>query len=491
MSITWTMPDPNPPIEGRVDPTTYRTGPGDEFALRFSIRSDPRVIRVDPVGNLLLPGTGSIPVAGLTLSEAEALVRRRLGRFGRGEGFALTLYRPRRFQMPVLGEVARPGAVTLQAPVRASGAIAAAGGVTVGGAQRGIQVRRGADTVLVDLVRAARGGDPVADPLVFDSDVLFVPARGRFVEVLGAVPHPGRYDFLAGDHLTELVVLAGGTLPEAAIENAELTRFDARGLLVRMPLSLGAALAAPGGAEDRRLAEGDRLFIPSRAHWREGTMVEVVGEVMRPGPYPITEGVDRVRALLERAGGYTEFAERGAVRIERLSATVARDSLLFKLVVAYDPVVSVSDREIAYLATRERHAVAAEIGALLERGDESGNVLLLSGDRIVIPRHRPIVSVQGEVLAPGYVHYAPGQKLWDYIADAGGLTKRADRRHVRVRVATTGQDVSAKEAGELRPQDTIWVPAKRERSTWQRTRDLFVALSQVAAVYVLIHNATK
>ena len=490
-AITWTAPDPNPPIEGRVDPTTYRVGPGDEFALRNSNSSAPRIIRVGPAGDLVLPNEGSIPVAGLTLTETEALVRKRMGRHVRGKGFALTLHRPRRFRMPVLGEVARPGAVTLQAPVRASEAIAAAGGIATAGAQRGIQIRRGADTLLVDLVGAARGGNPVADPLVFESDVLFVPARGRFVEVLGAVPHPGRYDFLSGDRMSGLVELAGGVLPEASTEYAQLTRFDGRGLPEQVPVALSLALAASRGPEDRLLADGDRLFIPSRAHWREVTMVEVAGEVVRPGPYPITEGVDHVRDLLERAGGYTDFAERGAVRIERLFAAARRDSLFLNLVRAGDPVVSVTDREIAFLATRERQAVAADVGALLERGDGSGNTLLLNGDRIVVPRHRPIVSVQGEVRAPGYVLYAPGRKLWDYVADAGGLTKRADRSHVRVSIATTGQQVSAAEAGELRPQDTIWVLARRERSTSQRARFLFVAASQLAAVYLVVRQATK
>jgi len=489
--VTWTAPDPNPPIEGRVDPTTYRIGPGDEFALRTSTIRDPRIIRVDPIGNLLLPDAGSILVAGLTLSEAEALVRQRMGHSVHGKGLVLTLYRPRRFRMQVQGEVARPGAVTLQAPVRASEAITAAGGIVPGGAQRGIQIRRGTDTLFVDLVCAARCGDPLTDPLVFDSDVLFVPARGRFVEVLGAVMHAGRYDFLPGDRLSELIVLAGGLLPEAAPEYAELMRFDARDLPKRMQLSVSAALDAPNGPEDRPLADGDRLYIPSHAHWREAALVEVVGEVARPGPYPITEGVDRVRDLLERAGSYTESAERGAVRIERLLATAPRDSVPLGLASAGDPVVGVTDREIKFLPTRDRQAVAAEIGALLERGDESGNTLLLPGDRIVVPPHRAIVSVQGEVLAPGYVHYTPGRKLWDYIADAGGPTKRADRGHVRITIATTGQQVNASEARELRPQDRIWVPAKRERSSSQMARDLFVIVGQLTAVYVVVHQATK
>ncbi|HET9950836.1 MAG TPA: SLBB domain-containing protein [Candidatus Eisenbacteria bacterium] len=487
--LTW--PDPNPPIEGRVDPNTYRIGPGDEFAIRSSGSPETKVIRVGPVGDLLVPDVGAIPVAGLTLSEAESLVRQKMGRRTGQKGFALTLHRPRRFRMRIQGEVARPGAVTLQAPVRASEAIAAAGGITDAGAQRGIQLRRATDTLLVDLVRATRGADRAADPFVFENDVLFVPARGRSVRILGAVPHPGRYDLLAGDRLSGLVELAGGAHPDAAPDHADLTRVDSRYVPARTPISLRAALDAPSGPEDRVLEDGDCLFIPSQARWREGMMVEVVGEVVRPGPYPITEGVDRARDLLLRAGGYTEFAERGAVRIERLLATARKDSLLLDLARSDDPAVNATDREIAFLETRERHAVAAEIGDLLDEGEVSGNALLLSGDRIVVPPHRPIVSVQGEVLSPGYVHYTPGRKLWEYIADAGGPTKRADRGKVRVTIATTGQHVSASEARELRPQDTIWVPAKRERSSSQRARDLFALFGQLTAVYLVVREATK
>ena len=146
----------DPAIEGRVDPETYRVGPGDEFALRTSDLLEPRVLRVGPSGELLLPDAGSIPLAGLTLKEADARVRERLRPYVRGKGFVFALHRPRRFGLRVLGDVVTPGVVTLQAPVRASEAIQAAGGVTDRGARRGIQVRRGTDTLLVDLVRYER-----------------------------------------------------------------------------------------------------------------------------------------------------------------------------------------------------------------------------------------------------------------------------------------------------------------------------------------------
>jgi len=175
----------SPPIEGRVDPGTYRVGPGDEFAFRHSDLLDAKILRVSPAGEILFPDAGAVFVAGLTLREAEAKVRESLRLYVRGKGLVFTLYRPRRFRLQVLGEVESPGVVTLTAPVRASEAIAAAGGIAPGGARRGIVVRRGADSLRVDLVRYGTAGDLSGNPLVFETDVIFVPASGRRVQILG------------------------------------------------------------------------------------------------------------------------------------------------------------------------------------------------------------------------------------------------------------------------------------------------------------------
>src|SRR3989441_4897649 len=180
----------SPPIEGRVDPGTYRVGPGDEFAFRHSDLLDPKILRVSPAGEILFPDAGAVFVAGLTLREAEAKVRESLRSYVRGRGLVFTLYRPRRFRLQVLGEVGSPGVVTLTAPVRASEAIAAAGGIAPGGARRGIVVRRGADSLRVDLVRYGTAGDLSGNPLVFETDVIFVPASGRRGQNLGAAPPP-------------------------------------------------------------------------------------------------------------------------------------------------------------------------------------------------------------------------------------------------------------------------------------------------------------
>jgi polysaccharide biosynthesis/export protein len=478
------------PIEGRVDPDTYRVGPGDEFALRYSDLLDPKILRVAPSGELLLPDAGPVTVAGLTLREAQSRVREILRPYVRGKGFVLALHRPRRFRLPVLGDVERPGVVTLQAPVRASEAIEAAGGVAPTGAKRGIEVRRGTDTLRVDLVRYARAADLSANPLVFETDVIYVPAADWSLEVQGAVPHPGQFDFVAGDRLSTLVELGGGLRPEASAEEASLVRFRPDGSRETVPVRVGSAVLAPGGSEDLPLANGDRLFIPARSHWHEAAVAWVQGEVVRPGPYPIEEGADHVRALIERAGGYTPFADRMAVRVERLIEQEP-DTAFLNLARDKEQFLSSADRSYVLMRTRERNALSAPLGALLEAGDARGDIALRRDDRIVVPTRVAFVSVQGEVRAPGLVPYEKGRGFDHYVRAAGDYTSRAYKSRARVTLAATGRQVGPDETGELMPGDIIWVPTEPERNVWATVRDVFGVTAALTAVVISVVALTK
>jgi protein involved in polysaccharide export with SLBB domain len=482
-----------PPILGRIDPDTYRVGPGDAFALRVSDLVETRVFRVNGEGAILLPDVGAVDIGGLTLREAEAKVREALRPFVRGKGLVFTLQVPRRFRVAVLGEVANPGPVTLQAPARASEAIAAAGGVGPQGARRGIEVRRGAGTVPVDLVRFERAGDLDANPLVFETDVVFVPASGARLEVRGAVPHEGRYDFARGDRLSTLLLLAGGTRPEASLPDAMLERFVDSVRTERMPVDLSAAQAAPGSDADLELRDGDRLFVPGRSNWKQGASVEVRGEVARPGSYPIAEGVDRARSVLERAGGLTERADTAAAHIQRETTLRAatRDSALFLFDAEREGLLLEQDRQIARVRSLATPAVSADLGALLLRGDARQDVLLLDGDRIVVPRRHPFVIVQGEVKRPGAVSYRAGWRAEDYVREAGGGTHRSDPGHARVTLAATGREVHVKDVAALEPGDVLWVPAKKDRNTWAGVRDVITVAAQLSAIYLVFWEATR
>jgi protein involved in polysaccharide export with SLBB domain len=51
--------------------------------------------------------------------------------------------------------------------------------------------------------------------------------------------------------------------------------------------------------------------------------------------------------------------------------------------------------------------------------------LLQDGDEVRIDRFVPTVRIEGQVKRPGYVDYAPGRSLSEYIDLAGGFTERS------------------------------------------------------------------
>jgi len=487
-----------PAFAGRVDPDTYRVGPGDEFAFRSSDLLDPRILRVGPAGEILLPDAGPVAVAGLTLREMDARAREVLRPYIRGKGFVLTLYRPRRFRAVVVGDVERPGAVLVQAPVRASDAIDAAGGIAPGGARRGIVIRRGADSLWVDLVLFERSGDLAANPLIFETDIVIVPTSNRRVDVTGAVPHPGWYDLAPGDRASTLLAAAGGPLARAATDRLMLSRESEPGHREDFaiappgdPVPTTTPDAAPG---DPLLEAGDRIFVPERAHWHEGARVEIRGEVSLPGPYAIEDGVDRLDGLFQRAGGFTEWADRNAVRIERSSDAALRDSAFVRLAREQDGLVPEGERGYLVALSRENAAISISAAGWTKSGRSSESwkgIPLLDGDRVIVPRRALTVMVQGEVKAPGHVPFEAGHNLGDYLDAAGGLTGRANKGRLRVTLASTGRAVSAGDVREIHAGDAIWVPAREPRSVWGTLRDVLTTAAQAATIYLVVHQATK
>ncbi len=486
-------PGEAPAFAGQVDPATYRVGPGDEFAFRSYDLLDSKVLRVGPTGDLLLPDAGPIHVAGLTLTETEARAREALRPFVRGKGFALLLHRPRRFRAVVVGDVERPGTVLVQAPVHASDVIAAAGGITGKGARRGIVVRRGADTLWVDLARFERAGDLTANPLIFETDVLVVPPRARTVEVMGAVGHPGTYDLAPNDRVSTLLEATGGLLENAAIDRIVLSRESAPGKRVDIPIPVSAVSTDDGTSDsaDPAIEAGDRLFVPSRSHWREVARVEIRGEVAYPGPYGIADGEERLGALLERAGGATDWADLSSLRVEREASAAVRDTAFFQLAREEEGLVPPSEHDYLITLARENRAVSLSAASWAKKGGDWRDIVLLDRDRVLVPRRALTVMVQGEVKSPGHVPFEAGRSVDDYVGAAGGYTGRANRGRARVTLAATGRSVGAGDVGALQAGDAVWVPARESRSPWGVLRDVLTTAAQAATIYLVVREATR
>ena len=90
----------------------------------------------------------------------------------------------------------------------------------------------------------------------------------------------------------------------------------------RVPIDLGAIIAAPGGHADVTLDDGDMLIVPRRP-----TTVLVTGAAVSPGAVLFEPG-QPIDHYVQRTGGYDEDANPGRVVVLRADGTVLRRDLV-------------------------------------------------------------------------------------------------------------------------------------------------------------------
>jgi polysaccharide export outer membrane protein len=228
------------------------------------------------------------------------------------------------------------------------------------------------------------------DPIVTVTVTQF-RSRGD-VFVLGQVTRPNPYPYRPGLTVTEALVLAGGPTPDADLAHATLLR--AADGEERSPERIDlSSLARAGEAAPHVLLErGDMLILPQVRRPK----VSVLGEVQKQGTYEVTETA-RVLEAIQLAQG------------PRPSANLKAATL-----------------------TREGQTRPLDMQALLRGGDTSLNLLLQDGDTIFVPENRMKVYILGEVARPDVVVLPEGATLLDALAAAGGHTRDADLKQVRV-----------------------------------------------------------
>lgn len=468
------------PQPGSIDAATYVLGPGDILEILLWGTLNRRLTTtVDPEGLLFLPDIGVVPVSGRTLADARREILARYARVLTRVQIEIRLARIRMQTVYVVGEVGRPGTYDASGVSRASEILQGAGGLREGASRRNIRIlRRGGDTLRVDLTRFERTGDLDANPFLGGGDVLFVPSLERVVFALGAVHAPGRYEQVAGESVAELVRLAGGLRPEALPAESYLVRF--RTVADRDTLPVPAEALTAGGPA-LLLEDGDRVFVGQRGDWKAPKTASIHGEIARPGHYPVDEGTLRLSDLIVVSGGLLPAGDSTRVRLFRATPpmTIAFSELER---VAEFPRNQMSEGEYDFLRSNEalRNSVFLIDLNRIRRGEVSHDVLLEDRDSVVVVPRSDAVRIDGEVRFPGLVRYRPEWSLDDYLDEVGGYGDRAWKS--RTRIQRGGELLRAKDVKEIHPGDLVWVPEKKESNVWAVVRDVAVVAASLAAV---------
>ena len=202
---------PEPPLELPVSPE-YVLGPGDGLTINLWGGVTQTVNRViDRDGRIMLPESGAVQIAGLTLDDAQAVVEGALKQQFRNAHVAITVARLRTVRIYVVGDVQRPGAYDISALSSPLGALYAAGGPTAVGSLRVLRhLRAGKIIGEVDLYDFLLHGVQRMDDRLESDDTLLVPAAGPQIAVYGAVKRPAIYELLHETTLGALLEEAGG-----------------------------------------------------------------------------------------------------------------------------------------------------------------------------------------------------------------------------------------------------------------------------------------
>jgi polysaccharide biosynthesis/export protein len=230
---------------------------------------------------------------------------------------------------------------------------------------------------------------------------------------------------------------AGDTVKITVFQNPDLTtetRVSDHGSIT-FPLvgEVNVGGLTPSAAETRiaqRLAQGKFVNKPqvnvniTKVRSRQ---VTVLGQVARPGRYPLEDPTTSVTDALALAGGIT--------------ATGA------------DSVVVV--------VSRDGHSRRNEINVdgMARSGDFSANIPLAAGDTVYVGR-APVFYIYGEVQRAGAYRLESPMTVMQAIAVGGGITPRGTTRGLRIErreADGTSKRINATLTDRLNPDDVVYV----------------------------------
>jgi polysaccharide export outer membrane protein len=232
---------------------------------------------------------------------------------------------------------------------------------------------------------------------------LFAAAAAAFMLLLGAAPAaaqtaPPEYRLGAGDVVRVLVFQNPDLSMETRITEAGIVSYPLLGniRLGGLSVTAGEKLIADGLRNGNFVKQPQVTLVVLQVR---GNQVSVLGQVNRPGRYPIEVADMRLSDMLATAGG---AAPNGS---DLVVLTGTRDGKPYRLEVDLPTLFSAAGRD--------------------------KDVLIANGDTLWVDR-QPLVYIYGEVQRPGAMRLERDMTLLQVLANGGGLTLRGTERGVRV-----------------------------------------------------------
>lgn len=309
-NISWAEANAKAPETANRD---YVLGAGD--FIRISVYGSADLLteaRLSASGTITFPLLGEVALGGLSPKASESKLADLLEKGGyvkKAQVNLIVLQYQSQF-VSVLGDVYKPGKVSLDRPSKLSDVLAMAGGATPNGSDIVTLIRTQAgkttkkDYDLRDLIAKA---DATHNPPVMGDDIVFVNARE--VSVLGQVNRPGKYSVTSGVRtVLDFLSQAGGVAGNGADTIIVMTKRN--GQPHKIELDVDDLYRAGELASNIELSNGDSIYVP------RVPMFYIYGEVQRPGAFRLERNMNVAQALSTGGGLSARGTERG-IKIKR------------------------------------------------------------------------------------------------------------------------------------------------------------------------------
>ncbi|MFW5959811.1 MAG: SLBB domain-containing protein [Chitinivibrionales bacterium] len=338
-----------------------------------------------------------------------------------------------RDNVTVRGAVMYPGTYQYEKGMGISDVLESAGGLRDEAMPGRVQVIRphenGSKSMFSQPASIDRAGEREIQSL---DTVVIYNSRDFHVEVpvtiSGAVKEPGDYEYKDGMTVNDLIVLANGYLPAHEKGSVLLSRRKKGGMgstTERINIDESYEI----DSNEITLEPWDHVEVPFDPEHNKPEKVVLKGAFRYPGTYVLEEPEEKLKTLIERAGGFKDEAYPGGAKFKRSYNEAGR--------IAVDVEAAMDDIKLH-------------------------NVSMRDGDTVEVPFKKVSITVSGAVANPSNVLFVEGEDIEYYIDKAGGMTRLADDKRIWILFADGDAATEDNIDRDIEPGSQIFVPSMPE-----------------------------
>lgn len=396
-------------LDNNIDPN-YSIGPGDEVIIMLWGQTESyETFVVSKEGYLFIPNVGQVFVNGLTLSKLEEKLLKILKKVysslssnsGKGATFldvSLGSLVLRPLRIFALGELVKPGAYAVKPSTTLFTSLYYFNGPTTNGSLREIKlIRDDKEVTTIDFYDFLLTGKKNNDIQIQRDDVVFIPPRGKTVEVRGEVSRQSIYELKEKEGLKSLIKIFGGLKATTYMGVVKIDRILPPEQRIKLDMdrtvidfNLQEVLDSK---DDFPLLDGDIISF-SKIFDNVDNFVRIIGAVERPGVFDLSKGL-KVNELINKASGLLGNAYLKEAVIIRTNEDNTKNHISIDLLSALE-------------------------------GDGNNNISLKSQDQLTIYSNSDMLytsdlEISGHVKSPGSLTFRNGMTVYDLVFFGGGF----------------------------------------------------------------------